>query len=70
MFSRIGEHILAERKQISLGICVSWVGEQMSLGICVSRVEICVSQIGEHISLGIAVSQYRETHITSYVFPG
>ena len=30
---------------ISVGICVSWVGEHKSLGIC-------ISSAGEHISLG------------------
>ena len=37
------------REHISLGICVSQVGEHISLGIC-------VSQVGEHISLEICVS--------------
>ena len=54
---------------ISLGICVSQVGELISLGICVSHVRehisigVCVFQVGEHISLGICVSPVDE-HIS------
>ena len=57
-----GDMRFPSREHISLGICVSHVGEDMSLGIRVSQVGehislgICVFQVGEHISLGICVS--------------
>ena len=56
-------------KCISLGICVSQVGEHISLGKHVSQVGehisvgICVSQVEEHISPGICLSQVGE-HIS------
>ena len=52
MFPRWGNTI------ISLGICVSQVGEHISLGIYVSRV-------GEHISLGMCVFEVL-LHISYY----
>ena len=68
MFQGRGTHITRDmcvpgRELISLGICVSQVGEHISLGICVSQVGehispgICVYHVGEHISLGICVYQ-------------
>ena len=56
---------------ISVGICVSWVGENISLGMYVSwvrehispQIHVCVSWVGKHISLGICVSWVGE-HIT------
>ena len=47
------DRCFAGRVHISLGICVSQVGERISL-------RICVSQVGEHISLGICISQAAE----------
>ena len=47
-----------ELSRLSLGICVSQVGEHISLGIC-------VSQVGEHISLGMCVFEVL-LHISYY----
>ena len=64
------------REHISLGICVSHVGEHRSLGIRVSQVGerislgICVFQVGEHISLVIIYVFPRQgnTYHQGYVF--
>ena len=41
MFSWVEEHITRDvfprLENISVGICVSWVGENISLGVCISR---------------------------------
>ena len=47
---------------ISLGICVSWVGEHISL------VE-CVSWVGEHISQVICVFQVDQEEISLRIVP-
>ena len=47
---------------ISLGICVSWVGEHISL------VE-CVSWVGEHISQVIRVFQVDQEEISLRIVP-